>query len=94
MDQPKHAIVAEGLTKSFPGVRAVDALSFDVGAGEIFGLVGPDGAGKTTALRMLAGIMPPDAGGLQLQVLMWFTILRAPSTLSVICRSDLVSMKT
>jgi len=50
------------LTKSFPGVRAVDALSFDVRGGEIFGLVGPDGAGKTTALRMLAGIMPPDAG--------------------------------
>ena len=50
------------LTKSFPGVRAVDALSFDVHAGEIFGLVGPDGAGKTTTLRMLAGIMPPDAG--------------------------------
>jgi ABC-2 type transport system ATP-binding protein len=54
--------VAEGLTKSFPGVVAVDALSFDVRAGEIFGLVGPDGAGKTTTLRMLAGIMPPDAG--------------------------------
>ena len=50
------------LTKSFPGVRAVDALSFDVRGGEIFGLVGPDGAGKTTTLRMLAGIMPPDAG--------------------------------
>jgi ABC-2 type transport system ATP-binding protein len=58
----KPAIVAEGLTKSFPGVRAVDALSFDVRAGEIFGLVGPDGAGKTTTLRMLAGIMLPDAG--------------------------------
>ncbi len=56
------AIAAEGLTKSFPGVRAVDHLSFDVRAGEIFGLVGPDGAGKTTALRMLAGIMPPDEG--------------------------------
>ena len=54
--------MAEGLTKSFPGVRAVDGLSFDVRAGEIFGLVGPDGAGKTTTLRMLAGIMPPDAG--------------------------------
>jgi ABC-2 type transport system ATP-binding protein len=40
----------------------VDALSFDVRAGEIFGLVGPDGAGKTTTLRMLAGIIPPDAG--------------------------------
>jgi ABC-2 type transport system ATP-binding protein len=63
MTEPlQSAIVAEGLTKSFPGVRAVDALSFDVRAGEIFGLVGPDGAGKTTTLRMLAGIMPPDAG--------------------------------
>jgi ABC-2 type transport system ATP-binding protein len=61
-DPLQSAIVVEGLTKSFPGVRAVDALSFDVRAGEIFGLVGPDGAGKTTTLRMLAGIMPPDAG--------------------------------
>jgi len=43
-------------------VRAVEALSFDVRAGEIFGLVGPDGAGKTTTLRMLAGILSPDAG--------------------------------
>jgi len=61
-EQSQSAIVAEGLTKSFPGVRAVDHLSFDVRAGEIFGLVGPDGAGKTTTLRMLAGIMPPDEG--------------------------------
>jgi ABC-2 type transport system ATP-binding protein len=61
-DPLQSAIVCEGLTKSFPGVRAVDALSFDVRAGEIFGLVGPDGAGKTTTLRVLAGIMPPDAG--------------------------------
>jgi ABC-2 type transport system ATP-binding protein len=61
-DNAQPAIVAEGLTKSFPGVRAVDNLSFDVRAREIFGLVGPDGAGKTTTLRMLAGIMPPDSG--------------------------------
>ena len=60
--QPQLAIVAEGLTKSFPGVVAVDHLSFDVRPGEIFGLVGPDGAGKTTTLRMLAGVMPPDEG--------------------------------
>jgi ABC-2 type transport system ATP-binding protein len=56
------AIVAAGLTKSFPGVRAVDGLSFAVRSGEIFGLVGPDGAGKTTTLRMLAGVMKADAG--------------------------------
>jgi ABC-2 type transport system ATP-binding protein len=58
----QSAIVAAGLSKIFPGVLAVEALSFDVRAGEIFGLVGPDGAGKTTTLRILAGIMPPDAG--------------------------------
>jgi ABC-2 type transport system ATP-binding protein len=61
-DKLQSAIIAEGLTKSFADVRAVDHLSFEVHAGEIFGLVGPDGAGKTTTLRMLAGIMPPDEG--------------------------------
>jgi ABC-2 type transport system ATP-binding protein len=61
-EKPQSAIITEGLTKSFANVRAVDQLSFDVHAGEIFGLVGPDGAGKTTTLRMLAGIMPPDEG--------------------------------
>ena len=60
--QPQSAIVAEGLTKKFPGITAVDHLSFDVRAAEIFGLVGPDGAGKTTTLRMLAGVMPPNEG--------------------------------
>lgn len=71
----QSAIVAEGLTKSFPGVRAVDGLSFDVRAGEIFGLVGPDGAGKTTTLRMLAGIMPPDSGS---AVVDGFNVVRDP----------------
>lgn len=60
--QTQSVILAEGLTKRFPGVVAVDHLSFDVRPGEIFGLVGPDGAGKTTTLRMLAGVMPPDEG--------------------------------
>jgi len=60
--EPQPAILAEGLTKDFPGVRAVDHLNIEVQPGEIFGLVGPDGAGKTTTLRMLAGVMPPDEG--------------------------------
>ena len=59
------AIVVDGLTKNFGTLRAVDRLSFEVRAGEIFGLVGPDGAGKTTTLRMLAGVMPPDEGSAQ-----------------------------
>jgi len=60
------AIQAEALTKSFPGIRAVDALTLDVRAGEIFGLVGPDGAGKTTTLRMVAGFEQPTAGSVHL----------------------------
>ncbi|MDR3763308.1 MAG: ABC transporter ATP-binding protein [Acidobacteriota bacterium] len=56
------AISVQSLARSFPGVQAVDGLSFEVRYGEIFGLVGPDGAGKTTTLRMLAGVLLPDAG--------------------------------
>jgi ABC-2 type transport system ATP-binding protein len=56
------AIVASGLTKRFGQLTAVDSLSLSVEAGEIYGLVGPDGAGKTTTLRMLAGILDPSEG--------------------------------
>ena len=63
MTAPSQPVIElRGLTRSFPGVRAVDGLSFEVNAGEIFGLVGPDGAGKTTTLRMLAGVLAPEAG--------------------------------
>jgi ABC-2 type transport system ATP-binding protein len=63
MSSDPNAIEVRELTKSFPGVLAVDHLSFSVSKGEIFGLVGPDGAGKTTTMRMLAGVMAPDSGG-------------------------------
>lgn len=56
------AVVADVLERSFGKVRALDGLSFEVEAGELYGLVGPDGAGKTTTLRILAGVMKPDAG--------------------------------
>jgi drug efflux transport system ATP-binding protein len=56
------AIVVSGIGKQFGNIRAVDRLSFDVQPGEIFGLVGPDGAGKTTTMRMLAGVLTPDSG--------------------------------
>ena len=55
-------IRVEGLTRTFGTLTAVDGLRFEVARGELFGLVGPDGAGKTTTLRMLAGVLRPTAG--------------------------------
>jgi ABC-2 type transport system ATP-binding protein len=55
-------IVAKNLTKSFGETQAVDNLNLQVQAGEIYGLVGPDGAGKTTTMRLLCGAMVPDSG--------------------------------
>jgi ABC-2 type transport system ATP-binding protein len=56
------AIRVEALTRDFAGLRAVDSLSFSVQPGGIFGLVGPDGAGKTTVMRLLTGILAPTGG--------------------------------
>jgi ABC-2 type transport system ATP-binding protein len=56
------AVRLEKLTKRFGDLTAVDSLSFEVAEGEIFGLVGPDGAGKTTTMRLLTAIMYPSAG--------------------------------
>jgi ABC-2 type transport system ATP-binding protein len=56
------AIVAENLAKRYGKTPALEGLSLAVAPGELVGLVGPDGAGKTTALRILAGILAPDSG--------------------------------
>jgi ABC-2 type transport system ATP-binding protein len=60
------AVSAHGLTRSFGPVVAVKGVDFAVAEGEIFGLVGPDGAGKSTIMRMLAGVLQPDAGSITL----------------------------
>jgi len=57
-----EAIRAESLTKTFGNLTAVDRLTLSVAEGEIFALVGPDGAGKTTTMRLLAAIMDPTSG--------------------------------
>lgn len=56
------AIVVDSLSKSFGAIKAVDSISFTVNRGELFGLIGPDGAGKTTLFRLLATLLNPDAG--------------------------------
>ena len=69
-DSPQPVIHAEALTKIFrdfwrrPKVRAVNAIAFDVRAGEVFGLLGPNGSGKTTTLRMILGLLTPTRGTL------------------------------
>jgi ABC-2 type transport system ATP-binding protein len=55
-------VEAENLCRSFGPVKALDGLNFSVEQGEIFGLMGPDGAGKTTCLRILCGLMRPTSG--------------------------------
>ena len=57
-----NVISADKLTKRFAGFTAVDAISFDVKRGEIFGFLGANGAGKTTAIRMLCGLSLPTEG--------------------------------
>jgi ABC-2 type transport system ATP-binding protein len=57
---PDALIIADQLSKSYGEVHAVDGLSLRVASGEIYGLVGPDGAGKTTTMRLLCGALHPD----------------------------------
>jgi branched-chain amino acid transport system ATP-binding protein len=55
-------LVAEGVTKTFAGITALDDVSIDVGEHEIVGLIGPNGAGKTTFFNCLLGVLKPDNG--------------------------------
>ena len=59
---PDPIVIASGLRHRYGAVTALDGLSLAVEAGELYGLIGPDGAGKTTALRILAGIVRPHEG--------------------------------
>ena len=59
-------LALKGLSKHFGGVRAVDAVDLDVERGQIFGLIGPNGSGKTTIVNLICGLFPPTAGAVLL----------------------------
>jgi ABC-2 type transport system ATP-binding protein len=59
---PGAAIRFDAVTRRYGAVTAIEKLTFEVRAGEMFGLIGPDGAGKTTTIRLTGGLLAPDAG--------------------------------
>ncbi|MGQ0824973.1 MAG: ABC transporter ATP-binding protein [Actinomycetota bacterium] len=61
-ERPERLLVADGVTKKFAGITALDGVGIDVGRGEVVGLIGPNGAGKTTFFNCLLGTLAPDAG--------------------------------
>src|ERR1700736_3062671 len=60
--EQKPILIVSKLVKRFGGFHALDGLSFHVRAGEILGLVGPNGSGKTTAINVISGLYAPDGG--------------------------------
>ena len=60
------SVAAHGVTRDFGRFRAVDQIDLEVRRGEIFGLLGPNGSGKTTLIRMLTGILKPNAGSIMI----------------------------
>src|SRR6185295_11578608 len=63
MNAPRATVIeARELVKKFGALTAVDAVSFSIGQGEIFGMLGPNGSGKTTTIRMLCGLLTPTSG--------------------------------
>ena len=60
------ALVLRNVSKTFPGVRALDDVSFEVRFGEVHALLGENGAGKSTLIKIISGVYPPDAGELEI----------------------------
>ncbi|HVU33565.1 MAG TPA: sugar ABC transporter ATP-binding protein [Opitutaceae bacterium] len=67
MSAPDVILQAAGITKTFPGVRALDGVSLELRPGRLRALLGENGAGKSTLMNILAGVFPPDAGSIHVE---------------------------
>jgi ABC-2 type transport system ATP-binding protein len=92
--QTQHAavatpsIAARGLTKVFGGITAVDDLTFEVVPGRVTAFVGPNGAGKSTTLRMLLGLVAPDAGTATILGMPYASLERPAATVGAVLEAD------
>jgi ABC-type antimicrobial peptide transport system ATPase subunit len=84
INKPDHMLAIEHLTKKFGDFKAVEDISLTVSRGKIFGFLGPNGAGKTTTIKMIAGLLKPDAGKISIITATWRkyqdTASRIPAT--------------
>ena len=63
---PSPFLKMTGISKEYPGIRALDGISLSVSPGEVIGLVGENGAGKSTLMKILGGVVAPSAGSIEL----------------------------
>ena len=65
------SLIIDHIDKSYDAVQALSQVDFEVNDGELFGLIGPDGAGKSTLFRIMASLVIPDSGRCLMHVMMW-----------------------
>ncbi len=87
-------VKVEGVSKHYGSVQALDDVSFEVRPGEIFGLIGPDGAGKSTLFRMLATLLCPESGRITVDVWTLWGTTASCVLASVICRAGFPCIPT
>ncbi|EEG84018.1 hypothetical protein PROPEN_04790 [Proteus penneri ATCC 35198] len=95
MEHTDYTIELQGVEKRFIGMEnpAVSSLTATITGGSVTGLVGPDGAGKTTLIRMLAGLLKPDAGDIRILGMDPQNRVSMSELFLAICHKNLGSMK-